>query len=107
MSEQLNDIIIQEGQNLVQTAIDNGHAMIRVSPDRYECMHCPATITKDTKHLLRKSFLVSWKTHKINTLCPEALAVPFLSVVGQPVTGKATLPESVWNRFLGSGHDST
>lgn len=55
---------------LIKEASINGHTMIRVSPGRYECMCCPASISDD------ETGTGNWQPSKTGNLCPGARVVP-------------------------------
>ncbi len=52
-------------------ARDNGHVMVPVSPGRYECRGCPASIEKDQNGCSNK-----WDASKTLLQCPGAQDVP-------------------------------
>lgn len=50
---------------LLKQAEENGHLMVRVSPNRYECRHCPASIYDD------QIGHENWQSSKTGNLCAD------------------------------------
>ena len=66
----------------LKIARENGHTMIRVSPDRYECLDCMAEISSD------ESGCNNWQAKGINATCEKV----YIKLTGKGLGGKQKVP---------------
>ncbi len=62
-------------------AKENGHQMARVSPGRYECSQCAATVEDD------QTGCDNWQSSKTGNLCPKAGIEPVENVSRELLPG--------------------
>ena len=52
-------------ETLLQTAGDNGHRMVPISPNQWECVRCAAVV----RSILARPGADSWEASGINVVC--------------------------------------